>query len=67
MTLVNDPIPEWPGPKDPVDIVLASNVLYFIKEPIDAIQQFYKWIKPGGSVIFLHAYQFHPFIQLGKY
>ena len=64
---MNDTVPEWIGPKDPVDIVLVSHVMYFVKEPIDCIQQFYKWLKPGGSIIFVHAYLFDLFIQVGKY
>ena len=64
---MNDKVPEWIGPKDPVDIVLVSHVLYFVKEPIDCIKQFYKWLKPGGSIIFVHAYLFDLFIQVGKY
>ena len=64
---MNDSVPEWMGPKDPVDIVLASHVLYFAKEPIDCIQQFYKWLKPGGSVIFLQSYQFGLLNREGEY
>ena len=66
VTLFNEGLPGWKGPREPVDIVLFSNVLYYVPDQQSALRQSYEWLKPGGSIIIVHSNDDNVFIQIGK-
>ena len=66
VTLVNEGLPGWTGPTEPVDIVVVSHVLYHIPERQSTLRQCYDWLKPGGSIIVLQSYDDNVFVQMGE-
>ena len=53
MEIVNSTMESWSGPDIPVDMIIASHVLYYVNKPRDTISQLLEWLRPGGLLIII--------------
>ena len=64
---MSEPIGVWEGPAEPVDLVLAIQVLYYFPDKVTALKQLYSWLRPGGVLIIGHSYDHSIYAGVGKY
>ena len=53
MNVVNTNLESWSGPDTPVDMIMASQMLYYVNKPRDAITRLLEWLRPGGLLVII--------------